>query len=93
MAAEDESVRVQLARIEGKMDLSNMRHDKTEERINTHEKRLNRHSDDISTLQAKALLREGERKGLTTAGRFAWALIGSVPAAAAGAALMKLLGN
>lgn len=93
MNADEESVRVQLARMEGKLDLSNMRHDKTDERLNVHEQRLHRHSNDISNLQAKALLHEGERKGLALGGRILWLVGGAMAGGGGIAGLMKLLGS
>ena len=83
-------MRVQLARMEGKLDISNLKHDQVDKRLDNHEQRLHRHSNDISTLQANEHLRTGERKGLATSGRVLWAGIGFVPGAIV--ALLKLFG-
>jgi hypothetical protein len=60
MTDDGESMRVQLARMEGKLDLSNLRHDQTDAWKGTVDQRLNRHSNDISSLQAI----EHQRKGV-----------------------------
>lgn len=83
-------MRVQLARMEGKLDLSNLKHDQTDKRLDNHEQRLHRHANDISTLQAAENLRIGERKGLAFSGRMMWAGIGFVPGAIL--AVLKLFG-
>lgn len=70
-------MRVQLARIEGKMDLSNLRHDQSEARLNTIDGRLLNHSNQIGTLQARFHVQDGERKGVTHTVRIMWALGGS----------------
>lgn len=92
MSADEEGVRVQLARMEGKLDLSNMRHDQMDARIKDHEQRLHRHSNDISTLQAKALFSEGKRQGFLTGGKVIWAGTGLIFGGGGIAALMRLLG-
>lgn len=74
---EGEDMRVQLARMEGKLDLSNARHDQVDKRLDNHEQRLHRHSNDISSLQASENLRAGERRGISLTVRMAWALGGS----------------
>ena len=86
-------MRVQLARIEGKMDLSNLRHDQVDKRLDIHEQRLHRHSNDISNLQAAEHHRTGERKGLAMGGRVLWAAVGLIPGGAIVAGLMRLLGS
>jgi len=90
---DDESVRVQLARMEGKLDLSNLRHEQTDAWKVTVDQRLHRHGNDISALQQKDMMHEGERKGITAAGRVVWAAIGLIPGGAIVAALMRLFGG
>jgi hypothetical protein len=88
----DESMRVQLARMEGKLDLSNLRHEQTDAWKVTVDQRLHRHGNDIGALQQREMMREGEKQGLGKAGRLAWAGAGLIPGGAIVAALMKLLG-
>ena len=83
-------MRVQLARMEGKLDLSNLKHDQTDKRLDNHEQRLHRHANDISTLQANEHLRNGQRQGLAMGGKAIWAGIGFAPGAVI--ALLKLAG-
>lgn len=75
MTPPDETIKVQLARIEGKMDLSNQRHDNNERRLDNHEQRLHRHGNDISSLQAANLIRDTERKSVISGGRIVGWLI------------------
>ena len=84
-------MRVQLARMGGKLDLSNARHDQTDRRLDNHETRIHRHSSDISTLQAKALLTEGRSQGLAIGGKLIWAAVGFAPGAIL--AMIKLFGG
>lgn len=89
----DESIRVLLTRMEGKLDLSNMRHDQTDARLKDHETRLHRHSNDISSLQAKALISEGKRQGLLTGGKVIWAGIGTIFGGGGIAVLVRIFGG
>jgi hypothetical protein len=80
-----EEVRVQLARMEGKQDITN-------ERLETSNK-INDERHAVTKAQlAHHNERIGERRGLSTAGRIAWAGIGLIPGGAIVAALMKLFG-
>ena len=90
--AGEESVRVQLARMEGKLDLSNLRHEQTDAWKVTVDQRLHRHSNDISTLQAAEHLRAGERKGIVTSGRLIGWTISGLAGTGLGAALLKAFG-
>lgn len=90
--SEDESVRVQLARIEGKMDLSNARHDSTDAWKVTVDQRLHKHGTDIGSLQAKALVSEARRQGLLTGGKLLWTAITLVVGGSGGLILMKVFG-
>jgi hypothetical protein len=69
MSGEGEDMRVQLARIEGKMDLSNLRHDQTEARLMDHDQRLHVHGNRLANIEAREHLREGERKGIAMGGK------------------------
>ena len=93
MNEESESVLVKLTRMEGKLDLSNLRHDQHDSRFGAIDGRLNSHGERISGLEKREVGRDGERKGLTTAGRVAWAAIGLIPGGAIVAALMRLFGS
>jgi hypothetical protein len=64
---------VWLTRIEGKLDLSNLRHDQTETRLTGIDQRLHNHSNQITNLQAI----EHQRKGAAIAIKVMWALGGS----------------
>ena len=69
-------MRVQLVRIEGKLDLSNARHDGVDKRLDNHEQRLHRHSSDISLLQAESNHRKGERAGCIASGKLFYSVLG-----------------
>lgn len=86
----DETLKVMLVRMEGKLDLSNMRHDQTDARLKDHETRLHRHSSDISTLQAKAFVNEGKSQGLLTSGKIIWTAVGTMLGGGGLAALIRL---
>lgn len=92
MNDESESVLVKLTRMEGKLDMSNLRHDQHDARFSSIDNRLNRHGERITGLEHNDAGRDGERKGLSTAGRIAWATVGLIPGGAIVAALMKLFG-
>ncbi len=92
---EDDSIRVQLARMEGKQDVTNERLE-TANRINDERHasvmaRLSSHGDRITGLETREVGRDGERKGLLAGGRILWALVGAVPIAA-GAAILRAVG-
>lgn len=81
-----ENFAVWLTRIEGKMDLSNLRHDQTEAWKVTVDQRLHRHGNDISGLQARFHVQDGERKGWAFAGKaIHWITGGGIVAIAAAA--------
>lgn len=69
----EQSNAVWLTRIEGKLDLSNLRHDQTDARLNTMDQRLHNHGNQITNLMAS----EHQRKGAATAIKIMWALGGS----------------
>lgn len=90
MSDENESVLVKLTRMEGKLDLSNLRHDQHDQRFAALDTRLNSHGDRISGIERREAEHGGERKGLATSGRALWAAIGFTPPAIV--ALLKLFG-
>jgi hypothetical protein len=63
MADDNEGVRVLLARIEGKLDLSNLRHDQTDAWKTTVDTRIQGHGERIGGLEGRERERTGERKG------------------------------
>lgn len=94
-------MRVQLARIEGKQDVTNERletanrvnaerHASVSAQIATIDARLTAAFERIMGLEKREIGRDGERKGVALSGRVLWALIGFVPGAAVAA--VKLLG-
>jgi hypothetical protein len=91
MSPDDESMRVQLARMEGKLDLSNLRHDQTEARLSSMDTRLHGHGERISGLEGRERERTGERRGLTAGGRIAWAGISALAGTGIGAVLLRLI--
>lgn len=82
---EGEDIRVQLARMEGKVDLTNTNlanlsalHDERHEAIKGHlsviDSRLHTHGNRIGVLEAARHLTEGEKKGIQLTGKMAWTL-------------------
>ena len=69
MSDESESVLVKLTRMEGKLDLSNLRHDQHDQRFTTIDTRINAHGERITGLENREMGRDGERKGMTIGGR------------------------
>ena len=89
MNDEPESILVKLTRMEGKLDLSNMRHDQHDERFRGIDSRLHSHGNRIGVLEAARHLGDGERKGLTHAGKVLWAATGLIPGGAIVALIMR----
>ena len=84
-------MRVQLARMEGKLDLSNLRHDQTDAWKLTVDQRLHRHGSDISNIQTRFHVQDGQKQGLQLSGRIvSWLTGGGVVAIIA--ALMRHFG-
>lgn len=75
MGDEGESVLVKLTRMEGKLDLSNLRHDQHDAKFATIDSRLNGHSERIGGLEGRELGRDGERKGIATSTKVVMALL------------------
>jgi hypothetical protein len=92
VSGETESVLVKLTRMEGKLDLSNLRHDQHDARFGTIEGRLDGHGNRITGLEQRETGRDGERRGLLTGGKLVWALSGTGIGGAAVAVLMKAFG-
>ena len=88
---EERNFAVWLTRIEGKLDLSSARHDTTDRRLDNHEQRLHRHSNDISSLQARQHIQDGERKGVAVTIKTLW-LAGGATVTAIVVAVLKKLG-
>jgi hypothetical protein len=84
-----ESVLVKLTRMEGKLDLSNLRHEQHDAKFHAIELRLNTHGERIGGLEGREHERTGERRGLALSGRVLWTIIGAVPVGI-GAALLRL---
>lgn len=82
MSEETESVLVKLTRMEGKLDLSNMRHDQHDAKFAVIDSRLNAHSDRIGGMEKREAERGGERKGLGMAAKGLWAAAGAIPVGA-----------
>ena len=93
MSEENESVLVKLTRMEGKLDLSNLRHDQHDAKFASIDGRLNSHGERLNGIEKREHERTGERKGLVAGGRILWAGVGLIPGGAIVAALMKLLGS
>lgn len=99
--SEDEAIRVQLARMEGKQDVTNERLE-TANRINderhaaiqiqlgTIDTRLNAHGERLTGIEKREHQRTGERQGLAISGRVVWAAVGFIPPAIVAA--MKIVG-
>lgn len=95
MSDEAESIRIQLARMEGKQDVTNERLE-TANRINDERHaavtaRLNSHGERISGLEKREVGRDGERKGFALSGRAFLILCGAIPVGLI-AALLRMLG-
>lgn len=89
----DDDIRVQLARIEGKQDVTNERLTNVQGDIAELRRVQSTHATDIQMLKADKNVRDGERRGLMASGRVLWAGIGLIPGGAIVGLLMKLLGN
>lgn len=72
----EEALRVQLARMEGKLDLSNHRHEQHAMDIRDIRETQHRHSNRIQLLEADNHHRKGERAGFITSGKLLHSLIG-----------------
>jgi hypothetical protein len=93
MNGEDSEIRVQLARMEGKQDVTNERLSNVQNDIVEIRLVQRGHGDRLGVLEAKENMRSGERRGLSAAGRFVWAGIGSIIGGGGITVAMKLLGS
>ena len=84
MTDESESVLVKLTRMEGKLDLSNMRHDQHDERFRALDGRLNQHGSRLGLLEARDNISVGERQGIGLAAKVPPFLFGGAAAAVVG---------
>ena len=91
MSDDNESVLIKLTRMEGKLDMSNLRHDQHDERFRSLDARISGHGTRIVSLETQRNINDGERKGLALSGKFIWAMVGAVPIGV-GAAVLRMLG-
>jgi hypothetical protein len=92
MSDEHESVLVKLTRMEGKLDLSNLRHDQHDNRFAAIDGRMNSHGERISGLEKREFGRDSGDRRISAAGKTLWLAIGSIPGGLVVAALMKAFG-
>ena len=92
MSDEHESVLVKLTRMEGKLDLSNLRHDQHDSRFSAIDGRMNSHGERISGLEKREIGRDSGDKRISAAGKTLWLAIGSIPGGLVVAVLMKAFG-
>lgn len=91
--SEDTDIRVQLARIEGKQDVTNERLSSVQSDIVDIRRVQRNHGDRLGILEADKNIKAGERQGLATGGRILWAAIGLIPGGAVVAVVMRLFGG
>lgn len=91
--SEDVDIRVQLARIEGKQDVTNERLSSVQNDIVDIRRVQRNHGDRLGILEADRNIRTGKQQGLSTAGRLLWAAAGLIPGGAIAAALMRVFGG
>ena len=98
--SEESEIRVQLARIEGKQDvtnerletanvINNERHEAMKLHLAAVDHRLNSHGERLTGLEGREIGRDGERKGLLTSGKLLWTAVGVIPGGAVVALLMR----
>jgi hypothetical protein len=90
--SDDSDIRVQLARIEGKQDVTNERLSNVQNDIVELRRVQGTHGDRLGLLEASENIRSGERKGIALSGRILWAAVGTIPGAVLAGAAMKLFG-
>jgi hypothetical protein len=91
MSADDNEIRVQLARMEGKQDVTNERLNNVQTDITDIRQVQHRHGTRLGALEADRNERVGQLKGLALSGRILWWFIGAIPVGI-GAVLLKLFG-
>jgi hypothetical protein len=89
--SDSNDILVQLARIEGKQDVTNAHLSNVQSDIADIRQVQYRHGDRLGILEADRNIRTGERQGIALGGRILWLGIGAVPVGIAAAAL-KLFG-
>jgi hypothetical protein len=89
--SDSNDILVQLARIEGKQDVTNERLNNVQEQIASLRRTQDAHSGRIANLEADKNVRAGERQGIALGGRILWSIIGAVPVGI-GALLLRVLG-
>lgn len=89
MSDDSESVLIKLTRMEGKLDLSNMRHDQHDAKFAAIDMRFNSQGERITGLEGREIGRDGERKGLMLGGKLMWAAVGLIPGGAVVGLLMR----
>lgn len=92
MDSGDESIRVQLARMEGKQDVTNERLTNVQTDIADLRTTQGKHGDRLGILEADRNIRSGQHQGLAFTGRILWAAIGTIFGGGGIAALLKLFG-
>ena len=90
MAAEDD-IRVQLARMEGKQDVTNERLSNVQTDIVEIRSVQRDHGSRLGILEAKENMRSGERKGVTVGGKLAWSAISLLVGSGGVLAVLELL--
>ena len=90
MSDDSESVLVKLTRMEGKLDLSNMRHDQHDAKFATIDSRLNSHSERIGGMEKREAERGGERRGFIASGKLVMVAAGAIPVALVAAVLRAI---
>ena len=91
MSTDDNGILIQLARMEGKLDVTNERLNSVRTEIADIRVVQHRHADRLGILENDKNVRTGERQGIAMGGRIIWTIIGAVPVGIAAVAL-KLLG-
>lgn len=91
MSEENESVLVKLTRMEGKLDLSNLRHEQHDAKFAAIDGRLSSHGERLTGLETREHERAGERKGITMSGKLIGWGLSLLIGAGGGAALLELL--
>jgi hypothetical protein len=88
----DSEIRVQLARIEGKQDVTNERLSSVQNDIVDIRRVQRDHGGRINVLETDKSMRTGALQGLAVSGRIIWAGIGSIVGGGGIVALLKFFG-
>lgn len=87
----DEDIRLQLVRMEGKLDVSNERLGTVQNDIADIRRTQNSHGDRLGILEADKNRRDGEHSGRTKAGEIMWRVVSFVAGSGGIFALMQVL--